>query len=320
MPNHAAALRRTLCAAAAGALALSGCTSSGQPAETTDGESSAAGEPLVLATFTILADMAAEVGGEHIEVRSITPQGAEVHEYNPTPSDIRSAAEADLVIENGLGLETWLDQFLQHADAPTVTLTDGIDTLPVTRLPGHPDDLGSDAQMPDNPHAWMSPVQAQTYVDTIEQALSSEFPEHSESFADNAEQYRGQIEQLHQQTAERFAAVDEHVHLVTCEGAFSYLAEEYGLGEHYLWPMNSQNEGTAAQAQSQIDYVEEHQVPAVFCESTVNDSSQQQVASATDAELGDPLHVDSLTAADGPVPTYLELLSYDVDQILGAYE
>ena len=316
-PSTVALKRVSLTAATACTLALTSCSDAGA-------DSSAASEdfaePMVLTTFTVLQDMAAEVGGEHLEVRSITPEGAEVHEYDPTPTDIRNAAEADLVLENGLGLEEWFEQFLQHSEAPSVALTEGVETIPVTRLQDHPDDAGSDEDMPVNPHAWMSPVHAQVYVDNIEAALTEHFPEHAEHFADNAAQYRHQLEEIHRDTLERFDALESDAHLVTCEGAFSYLTEEYGLGEHYLWPMNAENEGTAAQAEAQVEYVEAHEVPTVFCESTVNDSAQQQVVAETGAELGQPLHVDSLTDTEGPAPTYLELLRYDIDRILSTYE
>lgn len=305
-------MRVPLSAAAVSALALSGCASD-------PGPSSEGSAPVVLTTFTVLADMAEVIGGERIEVRSITPVGADVHEYDPTPSDIRSAAEADLVMQNGLGVEDWLEQFIQHADAPAVTITDGIETLPITRLPGHPDDAGSEGDMPVNPHGWMSPVQAQVYIDNIEAALSEHFPDDAEHFAKNADEYRQQLRELDQQTQARFEAADSQLHLVTCEGAFSYLTEEYGLGEHYLWPLNAENEGTAAQTEAQIDYVNSHTVPVVFCESTVNDSAQQQVAAETGAEMGAPLYVDSLSEG-GEVTSYLDLLEYNIDQILAAHE
>lgn len=293
-------------------LALMACAEAAEP-------SSDSSAPLVLTTFTVLEDMVAAVGGERVEVRSITPLGAEVHEYDPTPADIRGAAEADLVIENGLGLEDWLQQFIQHADAPSVAVTDGVQSLPVTRLPGHPDDPGADHEAPVNPHAWMSPVTGQAYVDNIEAALSEHFPSDAEYFAQNAEEYRSELQELHHRTQERFEAVDSEPHLVTCEGAFSYLTAEYGLGEHYLWPLNAENEGTAAQTEAQISYVESHDVPVIFCESTVNDSAQQQVAAGTGAELGPALYVDSLSEG-GEVPSYLDLLEYDIEQIVAAYE
>lgn len=313
MPNLLSSAKPSLPLAAASVLALTCCASDADPS------SQGASTPVVLTTFTVLADMAQAVGGERIEVRSITPTGAEVHEYDPTPSDIRGAAEADLVLENGMGLEDWLQQFIQHADAPAVTLTEGINAQPVTRLPGHPDDAGSSSQSPVNPHAWISPAQGETYIDNIEAALAEHFPDDAEHFARNAEEYRQQLSELHQQAQARFDDADAALHLVTCEGAFSYLTQEYGLGEHYLWPLNAENEGTAAQTQAQIDYVDSHGVPVIFCESTVNDSAQQQVAAETGAEMGAPLYVDSLSEG-GEVPSYLDLLEYNIDRILTAYE
>lgn len=275
--------------------------------------------PVVLTTFTVLQDMTAAVGGERVEVRSITPLGAEVHEYDPVPSDVRDAATASLMLANGLGLEEWFEQFTQHSDAPTVTLTEGVDTLPVTRLPGHPETADT-ADMPVNPHAWISPVRALTYVDNIEEALSELSPEDAEYFTENAEQYRQQLLELDERLRTRIEEFDGEIHLVTCEGAFSYLAEDYGLGEHYLWPLNAEDEGTPAQVEAQIRYISENQVPTVFCESTVNDSAQSSAASAAGAALGDPLYVDSLSEGDGPVPSYLEMLEYDIELILNGAE
>lgn len=292
---------------------LSGCSS---PAEDDGGnDSSGEDKPVVLTTFTVLQDMAAEVAGDRVDVRSLTPAGAEIHEYQPTPGNLRDAADADLVIENGLGLEAWFAQFVEQSGADSLTVTDGIDTLPVTRLPGHPD-ADSEEDLPVNPHAWMSPSHAVSYVENIEQALAELSPEDAEYFEENAQDYIDEISSIRDDARAELETVGSEVHLVSCEGAFSYLAEDLGLGEHYLWPLNSEDEGSPQQVEAQIDYVEEHDVPTIFCESTVNDSAQQQVAEATSAELGDPLYVDSLSEADGPVPTYLEMLRYDVDLVV----
>lgn len=252
-----------------------------------------------------------------MEVRSITPAGAEVHEYDPTPQDVRVAAEADLILENGLHLEEWFGQFIDQSQAPSVTLSEGVETRPVTRVPGHPDEQ-SEEDMPVDPHAWMSPQKALIYVENIEEALSELAPEHADDFAANAQDYSEELEELIAETEQRVEDLDGEIHVVSCEGAFGYLADEFGLQEHYLWPLNADGEGTPQQVEAQIDYVQEHEVPTVFCESTVNSGPQEQVAEAAGAELGEPLYVDSLSEDDGPVPTYLELLEYDIDLILEA--
>ncbi|GAA1120466.1 metal ABC transporter solute-binding protein, Zn/Mn family [Nesterenkonia jeotgali] len=318
--------RRTdfLAAGLACALGLSGCAAAGPDSADAPGESQL---PVVLTSFSVLADMTRAVGGELVDTRSITPPGAEIHEYSPTPGDLRDAAAADLIFFNGLGLEAWYEQFLSHSEVEVVLLSDSVETLPVTRLPG--DSPGGDveagtleddasAELPINPHAWMSPAQAMVYVENIEAALTQLAPEHAEEFSANATAYREEIQAIWDRAEEQLESLreDTDVHLVTCEGAFSYLAEDLDLGEHYLWPLNAEDEGSPQQVQAQIRYVEEHQVPTIFCESTVNDSAQRQVAETTGATLSEPLHVDSITESDGPAPSYLELLEHDLDLIL----
>lgn len=320
LPRHSLLARTHVRSAAALgvlAVALSACSTA---AEENRGAGASSERPVVVTTFSVLEDMVSHVGGDRIEVRSIVPRGAEIHEYDPTPSDIRGAAEADLVMENGLGLETWFEQFTAHSGADTVTLTDQIDPIPVTRLDDHPDAADTTESMPVNPHAWISPAAGQEYVAAIQDALSDLSPEDSEYFQDNADELIEELSDIDTQARERFSALEDGAHLVTCEGAFSYLTEEYELGEHYLWPLNAENEGTPAQAEAQIRYVEDHQVPTVFCESTVNDSAQRQVVEATGAELGPPLHVDSLTDESGPVPTYVDLLNHTLETIAEGLE
>ncbi|MBE2999486.1 metal ABC transporter substrate-binding protein [Nocardiopsis sp. HNM0947] len=290
----------TATAAAALTLTLAACTTSGA---TDDGDE----RPLVLTTFTVLADMAQNVAGERLEVTSLTRPGAEIHGYEPTPDDLVRGSEADLVLENGLGLEAWFDQFTDQIDAPTRTLTEGIDTIPVTsgEYEGEP-----------NPHAWMSPDNGRTYVDNIRDALTELDPDGAQTYADNAEDYKGDLDQVATDLDQALEAVPERSRaLVTCEGAFSYLARDADLAEAYLWPVNAENEGTPQQIADVVDFVEDNDVPTVFCESTVNDSSQQAVARESGAELGQTLYVDSLSQADGPVPTYLDLLRHDAEAI-----
>ncbi|MGJ9405586.1 metal ABC transporter solute-binding protein, Zn/Mn family [Nesterenkonia aurantiaca] len=294
-------------------LGLSSCSAAGSETQDPSAESE---RPVVLTSFSVLADMTEAVGGDLVDTRSITPPGAEVHEYSPTPGDLRDAAAADLIFFNGLGLEAWYEQFLSHSSAEVLILTESVETLPVTRLPGA--SAAETAELPVNPHAWMSPAQAMVYVENIEAALIELTPAHAAELAENAKTYREEIQAVWDRAEERLAGLQDEgeVHLVTCEGAFSYLAEDLNLGEHYLWPLNAEDEGSPQQVEAQIRYVQEHQVPTIFCESTVNDSAQQQVAETTGATLSEPLHVDSITEPDGPAPSYLELLEHDLDLIL----
>lgn len=252
-------------------------------------------------TFTVLADMAQNVAGDAAEVVSITKPGAEIHGYEPTPQDIVRAHDADLILWNGLNLELWFEQFLSNlGDIPSVTLTDGIDPISIS---------SGSYEGSANPHAWMGLDNALIYVDNIAEAFAAHDPDNAQTYRTNAESYKAQIRDTIGPLRDRIAQLPaERRWLVTCEGAFSYLARDFGLKELYLWPMNADQIGTPQQVRSVIDGVREHDIPAVFCESTVNTSPAEQVARETGARYGGVLYVDSLTDTDGAVPTYLDLL------------
>lgn len=262
----------------------------------------------VVTTFTVIADMARNVAGEGVEVVSVTKPGAEIHGYEPTPQDIVAASDADLVLWNGLNLERWFEQFLTNlGDVPSATLSDGVEPIPIRS--------GSYEGKP-NAHAWMGLSSALIYIDNIAKALSSVDPENAATYAANAEAYKAEITAAIGPLKDQIAALPEDRRwLVSCEGAFSYLARDLALQELYLWPVNADQQGSPRQVQAVIDGVREHQIPAVFCESTVSSDPAEQVARETGAAFGGILYVDSLSAADGPVPTYLDLLRVTTETI-----
>ena len=248
-------------------------------------ERSADNRPVVLTTFTILADMAREVAGDRLQVKSITKPGAEIHGYEPSPKDLERASGADLIVENGLGLELWARRFVQSAgDVPTVTLTEGMQPLLIEGdvYAGKP-----------NPHAWMSPLRAQGYVDQLVDAFSDLDPEGSHIYRDNGKRYKLQLENLDTELRNLLAAIPKKQRvLVSCEGAFSYLAQDYGFEEAYLWPVNAESQITPRRMARLIERVKRDQVPAVFCETTVSDKAQREVARASGARFGGSFYVD----------------------------
>lgn len=252
-------------------------------------------------TFTVIADMAQNVAGDAAIVESITKAGAEIHGYQPTPRDIIRAQDADLILWNGMNLELWFEQFFANlSDVPSAVISEGIDPISISSgaYDGKP-----------NPHAWMSLESALIYVDNIRDAFIAHDPENAATYTANAESYKAEITATIAPLREQILAVPEEQRwLVSCEGAFSYLARDFQMKELYLWPMNSDAQGTPQQVRRVIDTVRENDIPAVFCESTVSQAPAEQVARETDARYGGVLYVDSLTEADGPVPTYLDLL------------
>ena len=262
-------------------------------------------KPEVLTTFTVLADLAQNVAGDRLNVRSIVKPGSEIHGYQPTPSDIEQASSADLIVENGLGLELWARKFTANAgDIPTLTLSEGMEPLLI--------DEDAYAGKP-NPHAWMSPQRTMIYVDQLEQAFSKLDPDGAEQFKANAVAYKSSLQVLDQELRSALETIPaERRVLVSCEGAFTYLASDYGLEEAYLWPVNAESQVTPRRMARLIQTVRDRKIPAVFCESTVSDRAQKQVAAESGARFGGTFYVDSLSKADGPAPTLLKLQRHNV--------
>ncbi|MBB2995619.1 metal ABC transporter substrate-binding protein [Paeniglutamicibacter cryotolerans] len=287
------------------ALSLTACTSEAMPPDAAADE-----RPVVLTTFSVLADIAQNVAGEHLRVESITKIGAEIHGYEPTPGDIRRAAAADLILDNGMGLEAWFARFVDGMDVPHVLVSQGIEPIGIT------EDAYAGLE---NPHAWMSPTNVKTYVDNMVRAFSELDPAHAGSFEEQGASYQDELQLVQDELVSGLGQLPAQQRaLVTCEGAFSYLARDAGLTEKYIWAVNAEQQATPKQIAGAIEFVKDNAIPAVFCESTVSDAPMQQVVEATDARYGGTLYVDSLSTADGPVPTYLDLIRHDAKTIVDA--
>ncbi|MFY0634568.1 MAG: metal ABC transporter substrate-binding protein [Vannielia sp.] len=263
----------------------------------------------VATTFTVIADMARNVAGETAEVVSVTPPGAEIHNYAPAPRDILAARDADLILWNGLNLELWFEKFFRNlGGVPSAVVSEGVEPMSITSGPydGKP-----------NPHAWMGLTSAEIYVDNIAAAMAEHDPDNAATYMANAEAYKAEIAATIAPIRDAILALPEEERwLVTSEGAFSYLARDYGLKELFLWPINADQQGTPQQVRGVIDAIREHDIKVVFSESTISDKPARQVARETGAAYGGVIYVDSLTEADGPVPTYLDLLRVTSQTIL----
>lgn len=273
------------------------------------GAALAQAKPLrVVTTFTVIQDIAQNVAGSAAIVESITKPGAEIHDYQPTPLDVVKAQSADLVLWNGMNLERWFERFFDNVkDVKSAVVTDGIEPMGIKEGPyeGKP-----------NPHAWMSTSSALIYVENIRKALAAADPANAETYAKNAKAYSEQIRAVDAPLRARLDKVPADKRwLVSSEGAFSYLTRDYGWKEAYLWPINADEQGTPQQVRRLIDLVRKNKIPAVFSESTISDRAAKQVARETGAKYAGVLYVDSLSAENGPVPTYLKLLEVTVDTI-----
>ncbi|MBE0553503.1 MAG: metal ABC transporter substrate-binding protein [Rhodobacteraceae bacterium] len=273
------------------------------------GTAAAEGRMKVVTTFTVIADMAGRVAGDAADVVSITKPGAEIHGYEPTPQDIVRAQGADLILWNGMNLERWFEQFLANlGDVPAVTVSEGIAPIAIA---------GGAYEGKPNPHAWMGLENALIYVDNIAAAFAAHDPANATTYESNAAAYKAELRAALDPLKAEIAAIPEAQRwLVTCEGAFSYLARDLGLKELYLWPINADQMGTPQQVRAVIDGVRDNGIGVVFCESTVNSAPAEQVARETGAAFGGVLYVDSLSEPDGPVPTYLDLLRVTTETVV----
>lgn len=267
----------------------------------------------VVTTFTIIQDIAQNVAGDVADVQSITKAGAEIHDYQPTPKDLTQAQSADLILWNGLNLERWFEKFFHNVKTiPAVVVTEGI--TPISIYEG-------EYQGNPNPHAWMSTTNALIYIENIKNALVKYDPSNASVYEKNAMAYSEKIKALDKPLREKLAKIPvDKRWLVTSEGAFSYLAKDYGLNELYLWAVNAEQQGTPQQVKKVIETVRKHRIPVVFSESTISPKPMKQVSKETGATYGGVLYVDSLSAINGPVPTYIDLLNTTVSTIVKGFE
>ncbi|RCL50531.1 MAG: metal ABC transporter substrate-binding protein [Prochlorococcus sp. MED-G72] len=262
---------------------------------------------VILASFTVLADIIENVAKDEFVVKSITKPGVEVHGYQPTPSDLIKASKAFVFIDNGFGFELWAEKFVSNLQIKRVTISNRLEPIFISEdfYKGKP-----------NPHAWISPKRGMIYVDVIVDYLSELKPSEAESFKNNGQIYKNKIAKIDEDFSLFINNLEKNNrYLVTCEGAFSYLTNDYGLKEAYLWPVNAESQITPKRMARTISLVKNKNIPSVFCESTVSNESQMVVASETGAKFGGDLFVDSLSQDNKSANTYLKMLQHNLTLI-----
>ncbi len=261
----------------------------------------------VLAAETWLADIAQNVTGQRVHVDSLLPPGVDPHEYQPAPQDAIKIAQANVLIVNGLGYETWLTKSLQDSGGSqtVVTATQGI--MPT----GDPPD----------PHMWMNPLNAVHYVVNIRDALSQADPAGKETYAANAEAYIAKLKQLDASIKSDVAQVSpEKRLLVTNHDALGTFAQAYGfqIVGAVIPSVTNEASPSAQQLGALIDTIKRTKAPAVFLDVSENRNLADQIASSTGAKVVTGLYVETLSAPGGPAATYLDMLSHDAQVIVGA--
>ena len=266
---------------------------------------------LLLVSFTVLEDIVKNIVGDEFDVKSITKPGIEVHGYQTTPSDLIKGSKAEVFIDNGFGFELWAEKFVSNLKVKRITMANNLKPL----------FIGEDAYKgKPNPHAWISPKRGIIYVDTLSRALSELKPQSKTVFKKNAEIYKNKLLEIDEDFSLFLNTLKKNQkYLVSCEGAFTYLTNDYGLKEAYLWPVNAESQITPKRMAKVINLVKTNDIPAVFCESTVSSESQLAVARETGAKFGGNFFVDSLSEKDGPASSYIDLLNHNLNLIKQAY-
>ncbi len=264
-----------------------------------------------VATFSILADLVAQVGGDRVTVTSLVGPDADAHGYSPAPGDARRVAEADLVVVNGLGFEGWIERLIRASGtrAPIVTASTGIKTIPASEDHDHDHGHGHGEGDHPDPHAWQSVANVKTYVANIRDALAKSDPDHAADYAARAAAYTEKLDALEAEIRAGLAAIPEgQRRVITTHDSFGYYAAAYGL--RFLAPqgISTNSEAGPKDVARIIRQIRRDRVPAVFVESIADPRLMQQIARESGAKVGARLFSDALSGANGPAPTYLEMM------------
>lgn len=265
----------------------------------------------VVASFTVLADVVKNVGGDHTNVKSLVPPNGDPHDFEPTPEDAKSIKSANVTFVSGEGLESWF-QRLAKASGTTVSpvvVSKGIKTH----------DFVDDGKTVTDPHVWNSVPNVEIWVDNIEQALAKADPEDAADFKANADAYKAKLKELDSSVQQKIAATPKDARkILTSHDAFGYYGREYGV--EFMAPLgvSTEKEASAADVAKLINQIKKEKIKYYFFENSNDAKLIKQVASATGAQPGGELYPEALSAADGPAPTYIQLITYNTDQLVSA--
>jgi zinc/manganese transport system substrate-binding protein len=261
----------------------------------------------VVASFSIIADLVKNVGGDKVDVTTLVGPNGDVHVYTPAPSDAKKDADAKILFVNGLGLEGWLPRLVQSSGskATIVTVSNGV--KPLKR--------GPDA----DPHAWQSIPNVKIYVANIRDALIAAYPADAAVFRANAEHYLAELDSLDAEVRAAIAKIPpERRKVITTHNAFGYFAATYGV--EFLAPVgvSTETEPSARDIAALIRQIKADKIPAVFLENLSDDRLIARIAAETGAKAGGTLYSDSLTDEKGPAPTYIDLIRHNIKALTSA--
>jgi zinc/manganese transport system substrate-binding protein len=279
----------------------------------------------VLATFSILGDIAAKVGGDDINVRSLVGPNEDAHLFQPRPGDVRAMAAADIIFANGFSFEPWLGRTLRASKSPAkvVFATQGVKRRFVKTMHSHGHNHGPEhdhaEQSPPfgatvDPHAWQSAQNGEIYARNIEEALSRVDVRNATAYAARGTAYRTALAALHAEARGRMARLPrERRKVVIAHDAFGYFADAYGLTFIAPVGLSTDGEPNAGDIARLVEEIRREKIRALFVDNTSNPRLLQQIARETGVKIGRPLYSDALSEPNGPAPTYTRMFRHNLD-------
>ena len=272
----------------------------------------------VIATFSILADLVKNVGGDRIETATLVGPNGNAHVYAPSPADAKKVADAKIVFVNGLGFEGWLDRLVKASGTKAAIVVASKGIKPRERGSDHDHDHGQNHGQAD-PHAWQSVANAKTYVANIRDALIAADPAGHATYEANAAAYLGKLDALEREVRDVIGKVPaERRRVITSHNAFGYFADAYGVAFTAPQGVSTESEASAKDVAAIIAQIRKQKISAVFLENVTDPRLVRQIASETGAKIGGTLYSDALTDANGDAPGYIELIRHNLKQLAAA--
>ncbi|MDR6676382.1 metal ABC transporter substrate-binding protein [Pseudomonas oryzihabitans] len=279
-----------------------------------------AAEPIkAVATFTVIADVVKQVGGDHVQVTSLVGPNGDPHAYEPTPADAQALKQADVVFMSGLHMEGWMDRLIKASGQarPPVILSEGIKTREMAEdEDGHDD---HDHEHGVDPHVWNNPLNVVVYTRNVVKALSQIDPADAAVYKANGDRYIAKLEALDRYAREQIAQVPKaRRKVLTSHDAFGYFGDAYGV--QFISPLgiSTEAEASAQDVGKLIRQIKKEHVTTYFFENSNDPRLVQQIAKASGAQPGGELYVEALSPANGPAPTYADMFRYNVDTLVKA--
>ena len=263
----------------------------------------AAEKPKIVASFSIIGDMAHEIAGDNIELKTLVGANGDAHEYEPTPTDVKVIASADLLLINGLKFEGWIERLIKSANykGKVIVVSNGSKLIE------------------NDPHAWQDLNNGKTYVENIKNALVEIDKSNADKYQKNATAYNTKLTELDSWVKSEISKISsEKRSVITTHDAFQYFAEAYGINFISALGISTSSQASAKDIAKLIEQIRNKKVTALFLENISDSRLIKQLEKDTGAHIGGTLYSDSLSASDEPAASYIEMFKHNVQEFVGA--